>query len=125
MSSIFKSVRTSFAHAWRGLLLAFQTERSFRIQLAIGTAILLVIVLFPLEAWERAALLLATAAVLVLELLNSSVERLVDLLKPRLHQYVADIKDLMAGAVLVGALFAAALGALILWPHLTTVLGRL
>lgn len=124
MSDLFRSVLQSFRHATRGLLLAYRTERSFRIQLAVGLCILIAVILLPLERWERAALLLAIATVLVLELLNSSLERLVDLLKPRLHEYVADIKDLMAGAVLLAAVFAAILGLLILWPHVSTVLAR-
>lgn len=124
MIASFRSLLASFRHAMRGLLLAYRTERSFRIQLAIALIVLIATVLLPLERWERAALLLATATVLVLELLNSSLERLVDLLKPRLHEYVADVKDLMAGAVLLAACFAALLGFLILWPYLTTVLAR-
>jgi diacylglycerol kinase len=61
--------------------------------------------------------LVATAAVLVLELLNSMLERLVDLVKPRMHGYVRDIKDLMAAAVLVTAGFAAVVGLIILLPY--------
>lgn len=124
MTSLFRSLMASFHHAMRGLFLAYRTERSFRIQLAVAVVILIATVLLPLERWERAALLLAIATVLVLELLNSALERLVDLLKPRLHEYVADIKDLMAGAVLLAACFAALLGFLILWPYVTTVLAR-
>jgi diacylglycerol kinase len=82
------------------------------------------LVILPLAAWERVVLLLAIVAVLVLELLNSAVERLVDLMKPRLHEYVADIKDLMAGAVLLAAFFSVIVGVLILWPHVATVLKR-
>jgi len=73
--------------------------------------------IFPLQTWERSVLLLVAMSVLVLELLNSSVERMVDLVKPRLHEYVADIKDIMAGAVLLAALFALLLAVIILGPH--------
>ncbi len=118
MASSFHSFVQSVRHAWRGLRLAFRTERSFRIQFAIALLVILVLFLFPLEAWQRVILLLASVAVLVLELLNSVVERMVDLLKPRLHEYVGDIKDLMAGAVFVASLGAALIGLLILWPYL-------
>ncbi len=108
----------SFGHAWRGLRLAFITERTFRLQLILAIGVLYVCLVLPLRSWERAILILATASVLVLELLNSTVERLVDLVKPRLHTYVHDIKDLMAGAVLLAALFVALVGWIILWPYL-------
>ncbi|MFA5935871.1 MAG: diacylglycerol kinase family protein [Patescibacteria group bacterium] len=124
MKPILRSLMRSFRHAWRGLLLAFRSERSFRIQVAVAAVMLVGLVILPLAAWERVVLLLAIVAVLVLELLNSAVERLVDLMKPRLHEYVADIKDLMAGAVLLAAFFSVIVGVLILWPHVATVLKR-
>lgn len=123
--SVFKPLARSFGHAFRGLALAFKSERSFRIQLVAAFIVLVVIIVIPLELWERSILLLVTMFVLVLELLNSSLERLVDLAKPRLHAYAGDIKDLMAGSVLVAAIFAFVLGILILGPKLADLAMRL
>lgn len=114
MSSFFRS----FRHALRGLVLAFESERSFRIQSLAALAIIALILVIPFEVWERVVLLLVTMIVLVLELLNSSLERLVDLSKPRLHTLAGDIKDLMAGSVLLAAACAAVIGFVILWPKL-------
>lgn len=86
--------------------------------------VIFAVILFPLHSWERVILLLATVAVLVLELLNSMVERLADLVKPRMHGYVHDIKDLMAAAVFLTALFALAIGVFIIWPHAGEFLRR-
>lgn len=119
------SIGSSFGHAWRGLRLAFVTERSFRIQVAVALVVILLVSLMPFSPWERVILLVATSAVLVLELLNSTVERLVDLFKPRLHPYVRDVKDLMAGAVLVASIFALIVGLMVVWPYLDLVLGTL
>ena len=88
----------SLKHAWRGLVLAIRTERSFRIQSVVGFLVIVAVFVIPFKTWERSLLLLATASVLVLELMNSMVERLIDLVKPRMHAYVRDIKDLMAAA---------------------------
>lgn len=123
--SVLKSLARSFGHAFRGLGLAFKSERSFRIQVVAAFVVLVVIIALPLDLWERAILLLVTMFVLVLELLNSSLERLVDLAKPRLHAYAGDIKDLMAGSVLVAAMFALVLGVLILGPKLADLAMRL
>lgn len=122
---ILKSLKYSFAHAWRGLCLAFRTERSFRIQTVAGLVVFAVMLIAPLSVFERAFLLLAIAAVIVLELLNSAVERMVDLFKPRLSQYVGDIKDLMSAAVLAASIFAAIIGFFIFWPHIKEMLTRL
>lgn len=124
MMSAFRDFHKSLSHAWDGLCFAFRQERSFRIQIAATLVVFIALVLLPLERWERVILLMATAMVLVLELVNSMVERFVDLVKPRLHSYVKEIKDLMAAAVLVAAVFAAVIGILILAPYAQTVLGR-
>ena len=121
---IFDGFAQSLGHAWRGLVLAFRTERSFRLQIAAGLIVVILIIILPFRDWERVLFLLATAAVLVLELLNSMVERLVDLVKPRLHQYVRDIKDLMAAAVLIASLFSLVIGVLVLWPYIAQLFGR-
>lgn len=120
----FQSLTRSFGHAFRGIGLAYRTERSFRLQVMAAILVVLAIFFFPLALWERAVLLLVTMFVLVLELLNSSLERLVDLAKPRLHPYAGDIKDLMAGSVLVAALFALVLGLLILGPKFADIVMR-
>ncbi len=118
------SIIKPFRHAFRGLATAFRTERSFRIQIAAGLVILALLFMLPLEAWERALLVLVVTLILVLELLNSSLERLVDLAKPRLHAYAGEIKDVMAGGVLIASAGAIILGAIILGPHLLILLQR-
>lgn len=115
----------SISHAWQGLVLAFRTERSFRVQTVVAVGVIIVVFVIPFRSIERALLLLATATVLVLELVNSMVERLIDLVKPRMHAYVRDIKDLMAAAVLLASVFSLLLGILILWPYLPPLIGRL
>ncbi|MBU1032993.1 MAG: diacylglycerol kinase family protein [Patescibacteria group bacterium] len=117
-----KSLLISFSHAWRGILVAFKTERSFRIQLAVGLLVIAFLLIFPIPRFEKVALLLVIGAVLVLELVNSMIERMVDLFKPRLHQYVKDIKDLMAGAVLIASIFAVIIGLIILGPYFVKLL---
>ncbi len=123
--TIFQSLARSFGHAFRGLRLAFQSERSFRLQVLAAAIVIALLFIVPLALWERAILLLVTMFVLVLELLNSSLERLVDLAKPRLHALAGDIKDLMAGSVLLAAGFALVLGILILGPKLADIVMRI
>ncbi len=120
MSSLIRS----FRDALRGITTTFRTERSFRIQVAVGIVVFALLLMLPLVSWERAILVLVVTLVLVLELVNSSLERLVDLAKPRLHSYAGEIKDVMAGGVLVASISAAILGLMILGPHFITILQR-
>jgi undecaprenol kinase len=118
MPSAFHQIAKSFSNAFKGIFLAFRTERSFRLQLLIGLIVLVVSFISPITRTEQVLLFLCVGAVLVLELLNSSVERLVDLFKPRLHEYARDVKDLMAGAVLLASICSTLIGIAILGPHL-------
>lgn len=110
--SFFRSLQ----HALRGLRICFATERSFRIHVAMGLLVVSLSLALPLLAWQRVAVWFVVMTVLVLELINSSVERMVDLVKPRLHEYAGDIKDLMAGAVLIASFFAVLIGLIIFLP---------
>ncbi|PLX25692.1 diacylglycerol kinase [Candidatus Parcubacteria bacterium] len=110
---MIKRVAKSVSFAWRGIKLVFKTEKSFRLEALIG---LLVVV----AAWYRGVeevywimLLLVIAFVLALEIFNSAIERLVDMLAPKTHSFAKEIKDLLAGMVLLVSLFAAAIGVII------------
>lgn len=109
----------SFYHAFHGLFVVAKTELSFRIQLFIGTLVIVLAFLLPLALWERIILILLVAAVLILEVINSIFERLVDTFKPRLNPMVGEIKDIMAAAVLLASIVAAVVGILLFWPYLT------
>ena len=112
-----KSLQKSFAAAGRGFFRALHTERTFQVMTAIACLVLILVFTLPLSSSEQLILLLATGLIMVLELVNTMVERLVDLLKPRLNIYVRDVKDLMAAAVFVASLFAFIIGLVIVVPH--------
>lgn len=103
----------SLKYALGGIAHVFKNENSFRIQVSVTTLVFIAMIILPLETWQRILLILMAAAVLVLEMLNTIFERLSDVLKPRLHPIVKEIKDIMAGAVLITSCTAALVGVLI------------
>lgn len=118
----WRAIKASFFHAGQGLFLAFRREQSFRLQLVGALVVFILILLLPLERWEQSLLILASGAVLVLELVNSVVERFVDMVKPRVHEYAKEIKDLAAAAVFVMACTAAILALIIFWPYMSLLI---
>lgn len=116
----FRSVR----HAMRGIFSVYRTEQNFRIQCVGGLVANTLALVLPLSWEQRLIILIVSASVLVLELLNSAIERLLDLLKPRLNEYAGEVKDVMAGAVLVASLSALIVGICIFWPYMLTFLAR-
>jgi diacylglycerol kinase len=113
----FKRLGKSFVDAGRGLKLVFESEANFRVQIIAGLAALVLSVIFPLLRWERILLILLVFLVLVMEIVNTAVEYISDLLKPRLYHYVGVVKDIMAGAVFLTSLLALTIGLIIFWPH--------
>lgn len=115
----------SVRHALRGLREIARTEHSFRVQLAVGTVALLLAFVFPLAVWQRIVVILLVAAVLVLEAMNTIVERLADAVAPRLSDMVREVKDMMAGAVLLVSITSAVIGAIVFLPFIAPYLERL
>ncbi len=98
--------RSRIGFALAGLRSAFRRENSFRTHcLFAGAALGALLVLRPAPAWW-ALVALAIALVMALELVNSALEALIDLLHPGQHPEIGIIKDMLAGAVLVASLAA-------------------
>lgn len=108
----------SFKYAWTGLVKVWSEEQNFKIHLTVTVVVLLLAVFFHIAVWEWVILLLLIALILILEIINSIMERFIDLLKPRIHQYVKDIKDMGAALVFVGALTAVIIGLIIFLPYI-------
>ncbi|MBN2882192.1 MAG: diacylglycerol kinase family protein [Clostridia bacterium] len=116
MRRLKKKLLKSFKDAIRGILYIFKTQRNFRIQfvcfiLAVGAAILL-----ELKLSEIAIVVFAGGLVMVGEMVNTGLERLVDLINPQYHPFVRDIKDISAGVVLVASILAVIIGIIIFVP---------
>ncbi len=122
MKNAIRNFRKSLGHALDGLAYAVAHERNFRIELFIAVLVLVLIFLFKIKNWEAIVLILMIMWVLIAELINTVLERIVDILKPRIHPYARLIKDLMAGAVLISSLVAIIVGLIIFYPYLKELL---
>lgn len=107
----------SFRYAMQGLKYAFISQRNFRIHVVIGAIVFAIGLWLKLNANHLAALVLTVAAVLVLELLNTAIEAVVDLsIGRRFHPLARIAKDCAAAAVLVASLSSLLIAALLLLP---------
>lgn len=107
----------SFQYALLGLKKVFLEEQNFRIHSIIALLVIILGFYFQITIWEWIIVILLIALILILEIINSIFERLLDLLKPRIHEYVGDIKDMTAAAVFVGATIAVIIGLIIFLPY--------
>lgn len=107
----------SIRRALRGLLAAFRSEPNMRRHTAAALLVLALVLVLPLAPWQIVAILIVTVLVFVVELVNTSIEQLVDLVKPQFHEAARDVKDVSAGAVLLMASAAVVVGLLIFGPY--------
>ena len=117
-----KNFSRSLRHALAGIRYAFREERNFQIELILAIAALGLAFFFPLAVSERTALFLLIGLVLSLELVNTAFERLLEMLKPRVHPYVKVVKDVVAGSVLIGSVVALMVGIYIFFPYFWSVI---
>ena len=113
-SSFFKS----FKYAFDGLGSAFKTQRNLRIHVSVGTIAILIGLWLKISRADWAILIITIGIVLSLELLNTSLEAVVDLVSPEYHPLAKKSKDVGAASVLVGAIMSVVIGILVLGPPL-------
>ncbi len=109
-----RTLSHKFTYALRGLAYVARRELSFRLELTVALVVLGGGWWFHLPPLGWAVLLLTIAAVLAAEVVNTVLERLLDLIEPRLSLHVALLKDMLAGALLLLGLAAVVIAWLLL-----------
>lgn len=112
-------------HAIRGLVYVLKYEKNFQNEVAIALLVFAGMVYFKVTRAEMIILFLVVMEVLVMELLNTMMERVVDILKPRVHPYAKLIKDLLAASVLLSAILAIIVGLIIFVPYVVPKISAL
>jgi diacylglycerol kinase (ATP) len=108
----------SFNSALEGIVYALRTQRNAKIHFAVTALVLFASVWLSITKIELILLLITIALVLVTEMMNSSLEVILDLTVERYHPLARIAKDVAAGAVLFSALNAVLVGYLIFFERL-------
>ncbi len=122
--AVANDLPSSFRYAAQGLSYSFLSQRNFRIHVGTGAVAFSLGLGLGLPPAQLAVLVLTVAAVLVLELINTATEAVVDLaIGRKFHPLARIAKDCAAAAVLVAALASLLIAVLLLAPPLLTRLG--
>lgn len=117
----FRVFRKSISHACRGFCQVWKDEQNFRFQIVFGVFVLAVMFVLPTTSSEKVLLIILISLVLLAEMINTVFERMADVLKPRIHDYIAQIKDITAAMVLVTAFLVVVAGLIIFVPYLSEI----
>jgi diacylglycerol kinase (ATP) len=116
---IAPNLLVSFKYAWAGVSYAFITQRNFRIHTVVSVLAIGMSAILKISATQMAIIALTCAMVMVLELLNTAIESVVDLtVKQSYHELAKIAKDCAAGAVLISSIAALVVASCILLPPL-------
>ena len=109
--------RRSFSNAFMGLFYALKTQVNVKIHFCATILVIGCGIYFRISNIEFAIILLCISTVWISEILNTSLEKMVDLCTPNYHPLAKIVKDLAAGAVLISAIFAASIGVILFLPY--------
>ncbi|PZX07178.1 undecaprenol kinase [Psychrobacillus insolitus] len=112
----FRKFFKSFSYASKGVIHAIKSEQNFRVHLLAGVVVLLAALATGLSKLEWIIIVILICGMFVIELVNASIERVVDIASPDFHELARQAKDLAAGACLVYAICTVIVGLIIFIP---------
>lgn len=117
-----RRLRSSFHYAIEGVKYVLKTQPNMKIHTCVGTLAVLAGFFFHISQAEWLALVIVIGFVLILEVVNTAVETLVDLYTEEYHELAKASKDTAAGAVLLMAVVSVVVGLIIFGPKVWQLL---
>lgn len=111
-------IHKSFWNAIKGAVSMLRSERNFQIEVLALIINLLLIVYLKVTELEAALILIVSFSVLSLEILNTCVEKICDIIQPDFDERIKIIKDMAAGSVFLMAMASVVVGVLIYSKYL-------
>jgi diacylglycerol kinase len=112
----------SFRYAYEGIKYALATQRNMKFHFFAAVVVLVLALFFRLPKVDVLFLLLSVTLMIVTELVNTAIEKSVDLAMPDIHPLAKIAKDTAAASVLVSAAFAAITGMIIFFEPVERLL---
>lgn len=116
-----KKIIDSFNNAIDGIIYTVRTQRNMKIHLSIILVVLLLCLFFDVSKVEFLILAITITMVIAAELLNTSIEAVVDMKTNHYHPLAKVSKNVAAGAVLLTAINAVVVGYIIFWDKLSNI----
>lgn len=113
-----RNIIDSFNYAVRGIVYTLKTQRNMRIHFAAGFLILIVSLFFNFTRTELLILFLTISLVVICEMINTSIEKTIDMFTEKYHPLAEIAKNVAAGAVLISALNALVVAYLLFFDRL-------
>lgn len=120
-----RTFKGSVKNCLDGISYVTKSEKNFKREIALGIIALLLSYILKIDKIEFIIVLTMICLVLTTEIINTAIERAVDLVTKEYHELARIAKDVSAGSVLVTSIFALIIGIIIFMPKIITLLGGL
>ncbi len=113
-----KKLINSFKYAFKGIGSSLKSEQNVKIHFAMMVLVIIAGILLNISMWEWIICFILFGLVISLEMVNTAIEIVVDMVSPEYNLKAGHVKDIAAGAVLVNAIVAFIVGLLIFLPKI-------
>lgn len=113
-----RSIIKSFNNAVNGIIISVKTERNMLIHYMVALTVVILSLFFDFTRTEFLILLFATSLVLIVEMINTAIEKVIDMVTKEYHPLARLAKDISAGAVLIASINALIVGYLLFFDRL-------
>lgn len=113
----------SVGHALDGINYTISHERNFLIEIVFAIIVTIASLIFKVSLLEWGILILVIGIVLSLEMVNTAIERCVDLVTKEYKELAKISKDIAAGSVLIMSMFSIIIGIIIFLPKILEIVG--
>lgn len=113
-----KKLINSFKYAFKGIVSSIKSERNMKIHFTMMILVIIAGILLNISMWEWITCFILFGLVISLEMVNTAIETVVDIVSPKYNFQAGQAKDIAAGAVLVNAIVAVIVGLLIFLPKI-------
>lgn len=120
-----RTFKGSVKNCLDGISYVTKSEKNFKREIALGIIALILSYILKIDKIEFIIVLTMICLVLTTEIINTAVERAVDLVTKEYHELARIAKDVSAGSVLVTSIFSLIIGIIIFIPKIITLLGGL
>ena len=117
-----KRLIKSFKYAFAGIFKAYKSEQNLVVHTIMAILVLILSFYLKVTNIEFCILILVIGLVLVMEMINTSIEYTVDMAMPNVHPLAKIAKDVASGAVLISAFVSIVVGLIILLPKILGLL---
>jgi len=108
----------SFGYAFEGLLYAIKHNRNLKIHLAVALVVILASIFFHVTIFEKEILGVMILLVILSEMINTSIEEMVNLITTEHRKEAKVAKDVAAGMILIAAAGSVIIGTFIFAPYI-------